>query len=117
MSRLPIRIPVGPGQEMDPGVVLRVLDPLACCPGPVPFQCSIFTVAPASRTSVDRHSVRECWFIAQGRGCLSSDAGPAAAAALAPAEAGDAFLFDGGVGHSIENTGPGPLLVISVWWP
>jgi len=110
MSRRLIRIPAAAGQEMDPGVFLSQLDPAACCAGPVPFQCSMFTVAPESRTGVDRHAARECWFIAQGRGVVSVDGG----AELV--QAGDAFLFDGGVGHSIENTGRQALLVISVWW-
>jgi len=110
MFRHPVRIPIKSVQEMDPGVVLRELDPSARAAGPIPFHCSIFSVAPASRTGVGRHTSRECWFIAEGRGVLASDAG------REPAQAGDAFLFDSGVGRGIENTGARPLLVVSIWW-
>jgi mannose-6-phosphate isomerase-like protein (cupin superfamily) len=110
MFRHPVRIPIKSVQEMEPGVVLRELDPSACGADPVPFHCSIFSVEPASRTGLDRRAARECWFIAEGRGVLASDAG------LELAQAGDAFLFDSGLGHSIENTGARPLLVVSIWW-
>lgn len=76
-----------------------------------PFKSSRFVVYPGQTSPVDLHDVKECWFIAAGKGIVTYDG-----AAEVPVKTGDVLFYDSRKSHSISNTGEQELLIFSVWW-
>lgn len=76
-----------------------------------PFELAVFSIEPATSTPLDSHAVRECWLVAAGQGLVHYDGG------CYRVGSGSALLFESHRPHRVENTGPTPLTIFSVWWP
>ena len=76
-----------------------------------PFQAALLRVASQCNTPVDRHAVRECWYVATGTGTLSYDGGQY------PIQSQQLLFFESHHPHSVHNTGDEDLIIFSLWWP
>lgn len=93
----------------DAGVMLRQID-LASVAANAPLRMSCFTVEPGCSTSEDKHAVHEVWLVAQGQADVHYDG------RWHRVPAGQAVYFAPWRVHCSRNSGPGILLVYSVWW-
>lgn len=106
------RLELAPPEDWAPGMrVVPVVVPSDGDGPAAPFKASRFTVAPGTSTPLDRHSVREIWFIADGSGELTWEG------TSRRVETGDVLYFPSETGHTVHNDGPGVMTVFSVWWP
>jgi mannose-6-phosphate isomerase-like protein (cupin superfamily) len=76
-----------------------------------PFKASRLRIDPGQPIPQDCHKVRECWFIAGGRGSLTY------AGTTIDVEQGDALFYESEHPHTITNTGSETLIIFSIWWP
>jgi len=76
-----------------------------------PFNAARFIVYPGQTSPLDKHLVKETWFIISGEGELTYD-GEMKCKALPD----DVFYFDSYKSHSIKNTGTENLVVFTIWW-
>ncbi|WP_103069465.1 cupin domain-containing protein [Aquimarina sediminis] len=76
-----------------------------------PFKVSRWEVYPDKSSPIDTHEVRECWFIARGKGELIRNGVNEGIVSQ-----GDVLFFDSYQSHSIHNIGIENLLVFSTWW-
>ncbi len=76
-----------------------------------PFKASRWYVSPGFSSPIDQHQVRECWFIASGKGVLTFDG-----SVEGDIQAGDVIHFAPMESHEVYNSGNEPLIIFSVWW-
>jgi mannose-6-phosphate isomerase-like protein (cupin superfamily) len=105
------QMPFAADETPGPGMQLRRIDLEALQRSSAPFRMSSFSLTPGARSPRDVHSEKEIWMIAAGAGDLTFDD-----ATVMGVSAGDVLDLPARCGHSLLNTGTGPLLVFSVWW-
>lgn len=76
-----------------------------------PFKASKWSVSPGFSSPVDQHQVRECWFVATGKGILTF-----MEKTKGDIQAGDVIHFSPMESHQVFNPGPELLTIFSVWW-
>ena len=76
-----------------------------------PFKASRFLVYPGQISPLDKHQVRETWFISSGKGELIYN--ESVKCEVSP---GDVYYFDSNKSHQLRNTGDEDLVVFAVWW-
>lgn len=70
-----------------------------------------FVVHTGKHSALDKHAVKEYWYIARGEGLLKIDEEEI------PVKEGELYFFDSYSTHSIKNTSATENLeILSVWW-
>jgi len=77
-----------------------------------PFNLIHLVVNPLCNTERDQHRVKECWFILQGKGLLTTDD-----IHTTQVEKGQLFFFESMMAHQLYNSSSdSDLEVLSIWW-
>ncbi|QHI35951.1 hypothetical protein IMCC3317_12990 [Kordia antarctica] len=76
-----------------------------------PFKASRWSVSPGFSSPVDQHEVKECWFVASGKGVLTFKGD-----IKGDIQAGDVIHFDPMESHQVYNSGEELLTIFSIWW-
>src|SRR4051812_4270965 len=76
-----------------------------------PFKGSRFVVYPGQTSPLDVHQVKECWFIASGKGIIYY-----ADDITMEVNQGDILYFDSNKSHQVLNNYTKDLLIFSIWW-
>jgi methionyl-tRNA synthetase len=111
MNTIPL-VPILPAELFGEQMIVEEADIETATAATAPFKASRFVVKPGQRSEIDKHAVKECWFIAQGEGRLICNG-----TVEGKVSAGDVLFYDSFQSHQVINTSTeNELLIFAVWW-